>query len=239
MSSPTRRIKAQRGTGLCQRVGEILRKRGLTGIADVRGTDAAQQRHLLGRAHDVDQRDAVRRADLLQHVSEIRRRGGVHQPGVALHPHGLDHAQRREGIHETRGGVHRGGPVREDQAVRGGDAAVLRIHGAAPHADDFAEEGVRRVRRPCRHHDATPFIPAAMVRPMRPAAACIASGASVARTACAATRVSRTIVLISARANMTPKSDGLMGAASIRTTTSSGPGAGRSVSTRARVTVLS
>jgi hypothetical protein len=131
----------------------------LTGIADVRGPDAAQQRHLLGRAHDVDQRDAVRRADLLQHVSEIRRRGGVHQPGVALHPHGLDHAQRREGIHETRGGVHRGGPVREDQAVRGGDAAVLRIHGATPYANDFAEEGVRRVRRPCRHHDATPFIP--------------------------------------------------------------------------------
>src|SRR4029453_4037109 len=33
---------------------------------------------------------------------------------------------------------------------------------------------------------------------------------------------------------MTPKSDGLIGAASIRTTTSSGPGAGRSASTRAR-----
>src|SRR5262249_4481963 len=84
-----------------------------------------------------------------------------------------------------------------------------------------------------------PSFPAGMVRPRRPAAACIASGESVARTAGAATRVSRTSVLISARANMTPKSDGLMGAASIRTTTSSGPGAGRSVSTRARVTVLS
>jgi hypothetical protein len=73
---------------------------------------------------------------------------------------------------------------------------------------------------------------------MRPAAACIASGESIARTACTATRASRTIVLISARANMTPKSDGLTGAASIRTTTS-GPGAGRAASTKARVTVLS
>ena len=131
----------------------------MTGIADVRGPDAAQQRDLLGRAHDVDQRDAVRRANLLQHVPEIRRRGGVHQPGVSLHPHGLDHAQRRERIHETRGGVHRGGPVRKDQALRGGDAAVLCIHGTAPQADDFAEEGVRRVRGPCRHHDAPTFIP--------------------------------------------------------------------------------
>src|SRR5215475_4582581 len=84
-----------------------------------------------------------------------------------------------------------------------------------------------------------PSLPAGIVRPMRPAAACIASGASVARTACTATRASRTIVLISARANMTPKSDGLMGAASIRTTTSSGPSAGRAAATRARVTVLS
>src|SRR5215471_6216943 len=84
-----------------------------------------------------------------------------------------------------------------------------------------------------------PSFPAGIVRPMRPAAACIASGESIARTACAATRASRTIVLISARANMTPKSDGLMGAASIRTTTSSGPGAGRAASAKARVTVLS
>jgi hypothetical protein len=43
---------------------------------------AVQQRGLLGRAHDIDQRDAVSHADLLQHVPELRRRGGVYQPGA-------------------------------------------------------------------------------------------------------------------------------------------------------------
>src|SRR4029450_2747291 len=84
-----------------------------------------------------------------------------------------------------------------------------------------------------------PSLPTGIVRPMRPAAACIASGERIARTACTATRASRTIVLISARANMTPKSDGLMGGPPIRPPTSSGPGAGRAASAKARVTVLS
>jgi hypothetical protein len=91
----TRRIKAQSGAGIDQRVSEISRKRGLTGITDVGGPDTAHQLGLLRLANDVDQRDAVSRTDLLQHLPKVRRRGSVHQPGVPLHAHGLDHAERR------------------------------------------------------------------------------------------------------------------------------------------------
>jgi hypothetical protein len=44
---------------------------------------------------------------LLQHLPEVRRRRDVHQIRVPVHPHGLDHAQRREWIDETRGGINR------------------------------------------------------------------------------------------------------------------------------------
>ena len=40
----------------------------------------------------------------------------------------------------------------------GVNTAILRIHGAAPNANDAAQEGLRRLRRPGRHHHAAAFI---------------------------------------------------------------------------------
>ena len=53
-------------------------------VAHVCGADAAEDLLLLGLAHDVHQRHAVVQADALQHLTEVRCRGGVNEGRVAL-----------------------------------------------------------------------------------------------------------------------------------------------------------
>ena len=67
-------------------------------------TGSPQQRGLVGAAHDVDEADAVLAAQAAQHLAEVRRRGRVHQRGVAFQPHGADQPQRGPRIDEAEAG---------------------------------------------------------------------------------------------------------------------------------------
>ena len=82
---------------------------------------------------------AVGLADPDQHLAEVRRRGGMQQRGVALEPHRLDHAQRGQRVHETRGAVPGVGPIRQ-------------YAGIGPRPDTGTRcTSTRRARRPfCR-----------------------------------------------------------------------------------------
>ena len=64
------------------------------------GADLVQDIGLLLAAHDVDEADAVLDADLVEHLPEVRRGGGMHQRLVIFAPHGLGHAERGQRIDE-------------------------------------------------------------------------------------------------------------------------------------------
>ena len=98
--------------------------------------------------------DAVGEADPLQHLAEVRRRRGVHERGVALHPHRLDHAERGQRVDEARRALRRVGAVGQRQAQHRRHAAVLGVRRAADDADRPAEQRLRFVRRPGGDHDA-------------------------------------------------------------------------------------
>ena len=55
-------------------------------------THPAQELLLLGLAHHVHEVDAVRDADAVEHLAEVRCRCGVDERAVALGAHRLDHA---------------------------------------------------------------------------------------------------------------------------------------------------
>ena len=54
------------------------------------------------RAHDVDEGDAVGDAQPVEHLAEVRRRGGVDERGVALAPHRADVPEHGQRVHEAR-----------------------------------------------------------------------------------------------------------------------------------------
>lgn len=76
----------------------------------MRGADSAQQILLLHRAHDVDERDTLGNADLLQHLAEIGGGGGLDNRLVPLAPCRFDAAERRQRIDEHRRAPDRAGP---------------------------------------------------------------------------------------------------------------------------------
>ena len=84
---------------------------------DVLRADAAQDLDLLRAAHDVDQGDAVLEADPVEHLAEVGGGGGVHERGVALAAHRLDHAERGQRVDEAGRAVGRRGALRQRQAV--------------------------------------------------------------------------------------------------------------------------
>ena len=90
--------------------------------------DVPQDLLLLGLAHDVDQRDAVSDADPVQHLAEVGGGRGVHERLVPLQPHGLDHAQGGQRIHEAGGalgGVVPSGMGRHCATLRRGTAQYI------------------------------------------------------------------------------------------------------------------
>ncbi len=109
------------------------------------GADVAQDLGLRLAAHDVDERDAVLEAYLLQHLAEIGGGGGVYQRGVAFTAHGLGHAKRGQRIDEAGRALRRRGASGQDQHVGRFQRAVLRVHRAADSRDGLAQQrlGVR------------------------------------------------------------------------------------------------
>ncbi len=125
----------------------------------------------------------------------------------------------------------RRGAVGQHQARRRVDHAVLRVHRAACDPDRLAKQRLRRRRRPAATTVPAPSLPTGSESPMRanrPASAPSRSGAvTTGRSgvpATAAADMSATLGI------SRPRSGGLTGDASTRTTTSSGPGAGTSTS---------
>ena len=83
-SKPERRVGG--GDDVGEPVHEVRRARD----DHVLGANGAQQLLLVRAAHDIDERYAVLPADPHQHLAEVRRGGGVHQPDVAFRAHRLD-----------------------------------------------------------------------------------------------------------------------------------------------------
>jgi hypothetical protein len=124
-------------------------KVGRARIAHVGGADLLQHVHLLGLAHDIDQVDLVLDTDLVEHLAEIGGGRGVHERLVTLRAHGGDHAEGGERIDEAGGALGGCGTQRQNQALHGLDAAVLRIHGAPENGHGLPHQclGGRRASR--------------------------------------------------------------------------------------------
>jgi hypothetical protein len=120
----------------------------------VTSAQLAEQVGLLGSAYDVDQLDAVREADPVQHLPEVGRGGGVDQRGVALPAHRLDHPQRRERVDEGRGAIGGGRAVRQREAALGRGQHMLGVGPLTREPDPSAEQGPRLGSVTRSHHDA-------------------------------------------------------------------------------------
>ena len=117
---------------------------------------------------------------------------------------------------------------RQDQALHGLDAAVLRVHGAAEDGDGLAQQRLRgRATRPPGRRRLRPRCRRASTGPGAPASAFTAAGSDAGRHH-GAGRPCRMPWPCSGRRRRTgaPWSEGLMGEASMRTMTSSGFGSG-------------
>jgi hypothetical protein len=155
---------------------------GCAAVAPRAARPGAQQRRLLGLAHDVDQADAVLQADAVEHLAQVGRRRGVHQRGVAFALHGLDHAQRGERVDEARRTLAAVAPGRQRQALRGLHGAVLRIHGAADAATVRPSSACAAGDAPAATTVPAPSLPTGSDWPTRPAMAFISAGGTWART---------------------------------------------------------
>src|SRR5262245_51451975 len=96
------RVECERGAGGGERFDELVHERRRTRSQHVLRTESLEKIHVLLSTDDVHERDPVFDAELDQHLAEVRRRGGVHQSGVALRAHRLGHAERRQRVHEAR-----------------------------------------------------------------------------------------------------------------------------------------
>ena len=174
-----------------------------------------------GLAHDVHERDAVRDAQLVQHLAEIRCGGGVHERLVALGLHGLDHAERGERVHETGGAFARASfPPAAAGTERDGHAAVLGVHAAAHAGDGAAQQRLGGRRRARLHDDSGAFVAHGhgLVE-----ARSHGGHESLGDVGCDDGPIGllpvAVAVLMSAKPNSSPMSEGLIGAASTRIST--------------------
>src|SRR3546814_16680313 len=71
------------------------------------------------------------RANLDEHLAEVRRRGGVDDRAMILHPHRLGEREAGERIDETGGAVGGIGAVGQRHHHLHGQAAIFGIHLAA------------------------------------------------------------------------------------------------------------
>ncbi len=130
---------------------------------------AAQQFHLLLAANDVHQGYVIRQAQPVQHLPDIRGRGGMDEGRVSFAPHRLHHAQRGQRIDEGGSAVAGRHALGQDHAVGGpGDLISGERAWAGPQRHGTPDQGAdilagghhrpgsfiagrQRPPQPCRH----------------------------------------------------------------------------------------
>src|SRR4029453_9561477 len=142
-SSATNRIEGHGGAGGGEPLDQVVHEWRRRRVAHVGGANILQEVDVLGPAHDVHEADLVLDGDLVEHLSQIGSRRRVYERLVTLAAHGLDHAERGEGIDEAVGALGRRGPRRQHQALHGLDAAVLSVHGPPEDRDGLAHQRLR------------------------------------------------------------------------------------------------
>ena len=148
------RVECERGAGGGERFDQLVHERRRTRSQHVLRAESLEEIHVLLPTDDVHERDPVFDADLDQHLTEVRRRDGVHQSGVALRAHRLDHAERRQRVHEARCALRRRRAGRQHEALARLDRPELRVHRAAEDRDRLSDEGARFVGGPGAHDHA-------------------------------------------------------------------------------------
>lgn len=121
------------------------------------GALGLEQRHVFVLADDVDQRNAVRHANAIEHLAEIGSRRCMDDGPVAFGLRRLDEAERGQGIDEGGGSVPRIGAVRQRQAKVCRHHPILREHAIADSGHGLAQQGPRLVRGTGSDHDAAAF----------------------------------------------------------------------------------
>ena len=176
--------------------------------------------------------DAVFDAELVEHLAEVRRSRGVHERVVAFEPHRLDHAERGQRIDEARRAFGRRRARRQQQALRRLDARYCEYIAPPRIATVLPSSACAAADEPAATTTPAPSLPTGMrlVERGRPWPASAVRGCSRSRPA---GRRCPTLSRCSCRRRRTagPRSEGLIGAASTRTSTSSGPGSGTGRST--------
>src|SRR5258708_5984600 len=140
-------IEADRRSAFRDGVGEVLHERGRAEVTNVGCAHTLEEVHLLLSTDDVYEANVVLQAYPVEHLADVRRRRAVHERGVTLTSHRLDHAQDGERIDERGGALGRGHAIVQNQALLYWDAAVLRIHRATERGYRLAQECLRRIGR--------------------------------------------------------------------------------------------
>ena len=95
----------------------------------------------------------------MQHLAEVGRCGGVHETGVPLHLHRLDHAQRGEWIDEARRPLRRFGSIGQGEAQHRRHASVLRVRRTSDHRHGASQQCLSVVGRARCHHHPSALVP--------------------------------------------------------------------------------
>lgn len=182
------------------------------------GADALENFRLGSAADDVHQTNPVLQAKLVEHLTQVRCRGHVDKSGVTLLAHGFDHPEDGQRIDEARRPFGSRNIVGQDEASGSRYSSVFAIQ-ATP-----ARATVLPMRTfawsPVATTTPAPSLPTVIGTPRRPAMARRpASGIAIVVRRDDPSPVVFAVE-ISAAPNNSPRSDGLTGAASIRTTTS-------------------
>ncbi len=152
------RVETERCARLDDRIDQPIHEIVGAAVDDIFGADALQNFDLRVAAHDVDERDAVLRANLDEHLAEVRRRGGVDDRAVVLHPHRLGKREAGQRIDEAGGTVGGVGAVGQRHYHLHRQAAIFGVHLAAKQRDGLAEQRLRFGRIPRRDDGAASFV---------------------------------------------------------------------------------
>mmetsp|Transcript_47864 Transcript_47864/g.104155 ORF Transcript_47864/g.104155 Transcript_47864/m.104155 type:complete len:226 (+) Transcript_47864:724-1401(+) len=118
---------------------------------------------LLLPPHHVDERHALQLAQLHEHLPELGRGGGVHEPGAAVLPHCVDDPGGGEGVHEEGARVGQLDLVGDlVGALHSGNAHVLLVAAADFHAGDthlLADQPVGHHASSALHHNTASLLP--------------------------------------------------------------------------------
>mmetsp|Transcript_116419 Transcript_116419/g.340569 ORF Transcript_116419/g.340569 Transcript_116419/m.340569 type:complete len:310 (+) Transcript_116419:369-1298(+) len=127
-------IEGNSGTRGHQCVNQVLLICLQRSVDNVLSTDGLEQVRLLLSPHHVHQRNAVSKADLHEHLAQLAGGGRVHDAGVALGLHCLDHAEGCQRVDPRGRSILGGRTLQVLNALPDVDDGVLPIAAAHAHA---------------------------------------------------------------------------------------------------------